>query len=43
MIPVLESLFNSEYCEVLNITFFEKHLRTAASEDVFGKLRKFKE
>ena len=43
MLPVLESLFNSEYCEVLNITFFEKHLRTAASEDVFGKLRKFKE
>ena len=40
--PVLESVFNSEYCEMLKITFFEEHLRTAASENVFKKLRKTK-
>ena len=39
---VLESLFNSEYCEIFKSTFFEKHMRTAASENVFMKLRKTK-
>ena len=38
--PVLESLFNSEYCEIFKSTYFEQHLRTAASENVFMKLRK---
>ena len=38
--PVLESLFNSEYCEVFKNTYFEEHLRTAASENVFMELRK---
>ena len=37
--PVLESLFNSEYCEIFKSTYFEEHLRTAASENVFMKLR----
>ena len=40
--PVLESLFNSEYCEIFKSTYFEEHLRTAASENVFMKLRKIK-
>ena len=34
---VLESLFNSEYCEILKSTYFEEHLRTAASKNVFIK------
>ena len=34
-ILVLESLFNSEYCEIFKGTYFEEHLRTAASENVF--------
>ena len=29
--PVLESLFNSEYCKKFRSTYFEEHLRTAAS------------
>ena len=33
--PVLESPFNSEYCEIFRSTYFEEHLRTAASENVF--------
>ena len=33
--PLLESLFNSEYCEVFKSTYFEEHLRTAVSENVF--------
>ena len=33
-------LFNSEYCEIFNSTCFQKHLRTAASENVLMKLRK---
>ena len=37
---LLESLFDSEYCEILKSTYFEEHLRTAASENVFMKLRK---
>ena len=32
--PVLESLFNSEYCEIFKSTYFEEHLRTAATENV---------
>ena len=40
--PVLESHFNSEYCEILKSTYFEKHLQTTASENVFMKLRKTK-
>ena len=39
---VLKSLFNSEYCEIFKSTYFEEHLRTAASENVFMKLRKIK-
>ena len=34
-IPVLESLFNSEYCEIFQSNYFEEHLQTAASENVF--------
>ena len=40
--PVLEPLFNSEYCEIFKSTYFEEHLRTAVSEKVFMKLRKIK-
>ena len=40
--PLLESLFSSEYCEIYKSTYFEEHLRTAASENVFMKLRKIK-
>ena len=40
--PVLESLFNSEYCKIFKSTDIEEHLRTAASENVFMKLRKIK-
>ena len=36
--PVLESLFNSEYCEIFQSTYFEEHLQTAASENVFIKI-----
>ena len=36
--PVLESLFNSEYCKIFKITYFEEHLQTAASENVFIKI-----
>ena len=39
---LLESLFNSEYCEMFKSTCFEEHLRTAASANVFMKLRKNK-
>ena len=38
---VLESVFNSDYCEVFKSTYFE-HLRTTASKNVFMKLRKIK-
>ena len=40
--PALESLFNSENPEIFKSTYFEEHLRTAASENVFMKLRKIK-
>ena len=37
--PVLESLYNFEYCEFFNkSTYFEEHLQTAASENVFTKI-----
>ena len=36
--PVLESLFNSEYCEIFQNTYFEGHLQTAAFENVFIKI-----
>ena len=39
---VLESLFNSEYCEIINSAYFEEHLRMAAPENVFMKVRKIK-
>ena len=35
-------LFSSEYCEIYYSTYFEEDLRTAASENVFMKLRKMK-
>ena len=35
--PVLESFFNSEYCEIFQSTYFEEHLQSAASENVFIK------
>ena len=40
--PVLESPVNSEYCEIFKSTYFEEHLRTAASKNVLMKLRKIK-
>ena len=40
--PVLESPFNSEYCEILKSAYFKEHLRMVASENVFMKLRKIK-
>ena len=36
------SLFNSEYCEIFKSTYFEEHLQTGASENVFMKLSKIK-
>ena len=35
---MLESLFNSEYCEIIMSTYFEEHLQTAASENVLIKI-----
>ena len=40
--PVLESLFNSEYCEIFKSTYFEEYLQMTASENVFMKQRKIK-
>ena len=39
-ITVLESVFNSEYCETFKSIHFEEHMRTAASENMLMKLRK---
>ena len=39
---MLKCLFNSERCETFNSTYFQEHLRTAASENMFMKLRKTK-
>ena len=36
--PVLESLFNSEYYEIFQSTYFEEHLQTATSENVLIKI-----
>ena len=36
--PALESLLNSEYYEIFQRTYFEEHLLTAASENVFIKI-----
>ena len=33
-------VFSCEICETFKNTYFEEHLRTAASENVFMKLRK---
>ena len=38
--PVSESLFNSADCKIFETAYFKEHLRTAASENVFVKLRK---
>ena len=35
---MLKSLFNSEYCENFKSIYFEEHLQTAASENVFIKI-----
>ena len=40
--PVLESYFNSENCKIFKSTYFKEHLRTAASENVFKKVRKIR-
>ena len=45
--PMLESLFNSKYCEIFYSTYFEEHLPTAAffhekNDKMFMKLRKIK-
>ena len=40
--PVLEYVFSSENCEIFKSTFFGDYLRTAASKNVFMKLRKSK-
>ena len=40
--PVLKSLFNFEYYEIFKSTYyFEEHLRTASSENVFMKKLKY--
>ena len=36
--PVLESLFNSEYCEIFQSTYFDKHLQKTTSENVLIKI-----
>ena len=33
-------LANSEYCEIFKSIYYEEHLQTAASENVFMKLKK---
>ena len=38
--PVLESLFNSQYCEIFQSTYFEEHLQMAASENVFRFIKR---
>ena len=35
---VLESLFNSEYYEIFKSTYFEEHLQTLTSENVFMRI-----
>ena len=36
--PVSESLFNFDYCEIFQNTYFEEHMQTAASENVLIKI-----
>ena len=33
-------LANSEYCKIFNSIYYEEHLQTAASENVFMKQKK---
>ena len=40
--PVLECQFDSEFYEIFKSTYFEEHLPTPASENVFMKMRKIK-
>ena len=40
--PVLESLFNSKYCEIFNSFYFKEHLRRAASENVLKEFFNFR-
>ena len=35
---MLESLFNYEYCEIFQGTYFEEHLQKAASQNGFAKI-----
>ena len=39
---MLESLFYSEYCEIFQSTYFEEHLRTAASENIHETEKNFR-
>ena len=39
---MLESLFNSEYFDIFKSTYFEEHLRTAASQNVSMKSKQLK-
>ena len=36
--PVSGSLFNFDYCEIFQNTYFEEHMQTAASENVLIKI-----
>ena len=36
--PVLESLFDSEFYEIFQSTYFEEHLQTAASKHLSIKI-----
>ena len=36
--PVSGPLFNFDYCEIFQNTYFEEHVQTAASENVFIKI-----
>ena len=35
-------LANSEYCKIFKSNYYEEHMQTAASENVFMKMRKTK-
>ena len=36
--PMLESLFNYEYCEIFQGTYFEEHLQKVTSQNGFVKI-----
>ena len=36
----MESLFNSEYCEIFKSTYFDEQMQNAASENVFMKKKR---